>query len=81
MNKAANYVSFDPFWLTPDANVVVDGRRLHTDRECLSMYGNSKVLIDLGEILSIHHITAYFENIYESRALFGMYIPIFSIVP
>lgn len=52
--------------LRKNANVVVDRHKLYTDRKCVSMYGNSKVLIDLREILSIHHISTYVDNLYGS---------------
>ena len=67
--------------LRKDADVVVDGHTLYTYRECLSMHRRSYLLIDLGEIPCIHHITTYVDNLYGSVYIFGMYIPIFLSVP
>ena len=75
MNKAAYYVPDGD--LRKDANVVVDGRKLHNDGKCLSIERRSKLLINLGEILNIHHIIVYFETSAKSWFFMGIYIPIF----
>lgn len=59
-----------------DANAVVDGRKLFNDGKCLSTEGFLKLLIDLGEILSIHHITTYFQDTHGFGYI-GIDIPIF----
>lgn len=79
MNKAAYYVTFDD--LRKDAKVVVDGLKSYNDGQCLSRLRIRRLLIDLGEILSIHHITTYFENVGELGFFVGMYIPISFCVP
>ena len=61
-----------------DENVVVDGRKLYSDGQCLPI---KRLLIDLGETQSIHHITTYFNEISGLSPLFGMYIPIFYSFP
>lgn len=62
--------------MSKDANVVVDGRKLYNDGQCLSTKYFSELLIDLGEVLSIHHITTYI-NIPSGLGSLGIYIPIF----
>nr|XP_022307239.1 uncharacterized protein LOC111113335 isoform X2 [Crassostrea virginica] len=58
-NKAAHYVTYDALGVRKNANVVVDGRKLYNDGECLSIRNFRRLVIDLGEVLSIHHITTY----------------------
>lgn len=77
LSKSAYYVTDDG--LKKDANVVVDGRKLSNDGKCLSTKDGSRLVIDLGEILSINHITLYFKN--TSGFYFRMYILIFFSVP
>ena len=79
LNKAAYYVTFDG--LRKDANVVVDGRKLYNDGQCLSIAGGSKLSIDLGEFLSIHHLTVHIKILSELFTLYSMYIPVFFSVP
>lgn len=78
MNKAAHYVSYKEG--RKNANVVVDGRNLYTDGTCLSTHGSGELYIDFGDILSIHHITTYLK-VPSGMAFFGIYIPIFFIIP
>ena len=68
MNKAVRYGT-----VRKDANVVVDGRKSYNDGQCLSIDLQSKLLIDLGQILSIHHITSYVK-ITSRHAYLGIYI-------
>ena len=75
LNKAAHYVTYDG--LEKDAAFVLDGRKLKKDRRCLIMYGQTKLFIDLGEILSIHHIKTFFSGFGVFVGMY-MYIPIFS---
>lgn len=75
MNKAAYHVTYDDN-LRKDANVLVDGRKSHNDAQCVSTTRVQEILIDLGDILSIHHIITYFEKI-DVWAVLRMYIPIF----
>lgn len=79
LNKAAYYVTHDG--LRKDANVVVDGRKLYNDGQCLSIPGGSELSIDLGELLSIHHLTAHLNILSEFFRLYSMYIPVFFSVP
>ena len=79
MNKTAYYVTHDG--LRKDANVVVDGRKLNNDGKCVSIVERSELSVDLGELLSIHHITAHFQISSELLHIFGMYIPVFFSVP
>ena len=78
MSKSADYVTYDG--LRKDANVLVDGRKSHNDGNCVTMERRSKFLIDLGEILSIHHITT---NVKDTSEIYyiGIYIPVFFSVP
>ena len=58
LKKAVHYITYEGS--RKNANVVVDG--LH-DGNCLSLKGSYRPLgIDLGEILSIHHVSLYFED-------------------
>ena len=78
MSKSADYVTYDG--LRKDANVLVDGRKSHNDGKCVTMEIRSIFLIDLGEILSIHHITTYVK-VTPGFPYLGIYIPIFFSVP
>lgn len=69
MNKAVHYGV-----VRKDANVVVDGRKSYNDEQCLSINSQSKLLIDLGEILSIHHITSYIKVETSGYGVLGIYI-------
>ena len=70
LSKSAYNVHYDG--LITDANVVVDGRKFSNDGKCLSIKGGSRLVIDLGEILSIHHITTSLKD--TSRFInFGIY--------
>ena len=80
MNKAAHYVPYDTVMLRKDTKVVVDGRKLYTDGTCLSNERFRRLLIDLGEVLSIHHITTY-TTISSGLGFFGINIPFFFSVP
>ena len=80
MNKAAHFLPYDAWGVREDANVVVDGRKLYNDGTCLSIERFWRLLIDLGEVLSIHHITTYI-NIPSGSGLLGIYTPIFFSVP
>ena len=68
MNKAVHYGV-----VRKDANVVVDGRKSYNDGQCLSTSSQSKLLIDLGEIRSIHHITTYIK-VASGYGYLGIYI-------
>nr|XP_022309660.1 multiple epidermal growth factor-like domains protein 10 isoform X2 [Crassostrea virginica] len=59
LNKAAHYVLYGEMGERKDADVVVDGRKLYTDGKCLSTKNDGELLIDFGDIISIHHITTY----------------------
>ena len=78
LSKSAYYVNFDG--LITDATVVVDGRKFSNDGKCLSIKGVTRLVIDLGEILSIHHITTYLKDT-SGSIVFGIYISIFFSVP
>lgn len=78
LSKSAYNVHND--CLITDANVVVDGRKFSNDGKCLSIKGVSRLVIDLGEILSIHYITTYLKDT-SGFINFGIYISIFFSVP
>ena len=79
LNKTAHYVSYMST-VRKDANDVVDGRKLYTDGKCLSTQDFWELLIDFGEILSIHHITTYIKDP-SGYDYLGIYIPIFFTIP
>ena len=78
LNKAVHYGA-----VRKDANVVVDGRKSYNDGQCLSTNSQSKLLIDLEEILSIHYITTYIK-VTSGDGYLGIYIfftvPFFCLV-
>ena len=78
LSKSAYNVPYDG--LITDANVVVDGRKFSNDGKCLSIKGVPRLVIDLGEILSIHHITTY-PKVTSGVIDFGIFISIFFSVP
>lgn len=79
LNKTAHYVS-NLSTVRKDANDVVDGRKLYTDGKCLSTQDFLDLLIDFGEILSIHHIKTYIKEP-SGYDYLGIYIPIFFTIP
>ena len=78
MNKAAHHFPFENE--RKDVSFLVDGRNLNNDGQCFSTKESWILLIDLGQILSIHHITTYFKDTSRSVDI-GIYNPIFFIVP